>query len=89
MREKLSSGFPTTSDINWVIQPLKMARDLKFRNKEVEGLHYLGSKNKGADQLCGYCIADLGLCFRVYMYAKIRFSHYTPQITLRSDIIIT
>ena len=31
--------------------------------EEVEGLYYLCSENKGADQLCGYCKADLRLCF--------------------------
>ena len=30
-RETMSSGFPTRSDMNWGIQPLKMARGLKFR----------------------------------------------------------
>ena len=29
----------------------------------VEGLYYLCSKNKGADQLRSYCAADLRLCF--------------------------
>ena len=50
-----------------------MARGLKFRIKKVERLYYLCSKNKGADQLCGYredqlCgyrEADLRLCFRI------------------------
>ena len=46
------------------VQLQKMARGLKFGNKEVEGLYCLCSKNKGADQLCGYCAADLSLCFR-------------------------
>ena len=27
-------------------------------------LHYPSSENKGADQLCSYCTADLRLCFR-------------------------
>ena len=42
-----------------------MARDLKFRIKEVERLYYLCSENKGADQLRGYREADLRLCFRI------------------------
>ena len=33
--------------------------------KEVEGLYYLYSKNKGADQLHGYLASDLRLCFRI------------------------
>ena len=40
-----------------------MARGLKFRIKKVEGLYYLCSENKGADQLRGYREADLRLCF--------------------------
>ena len=52
---------------NRAVQKQKMARDLKFRIKEVEGLYYLilCSENKGADQLCGYHEADLRLCFRI------------------------
>ena len=42
-----------------------MARGLKFRIQEVEGLYYLCSENKGADQLRGYREADLRLCFRI------------------------
>ena len=34
----MSSGFPTRSDTTRAVQPLKMARGLKFRNKEEEGL---------------------------------------------------
>ena len=48
-----------------------MARGLNFRFKEVEGLHYLCSENKGADQLCGYF---------VFAYAKSRFSHDAAHI---------
>ena len=40
-----------------------MATGLKFRIEEVEGLHYLCSENKGADQLHGFHAADFGLCF--------------------------
>ena len=28
--ENRSSGFPTTSDTNWAVQPQKIARGLKF-----------------------------------------------------------
>ena len=31
----------------------------------MEGLYYLSSENKGADQLRGYREADLRLCFRI------------------------
>ena len=44
--------FPTWSDSNQAVQPKKMARGLKFRIWKVEGLCYLCSENKGADQLC-------------------------------------
>ena len=43
-----------------------MARGMKFLVYEVEELYYLCSKNKGADQLCGYPEADLRLCFRIF-----------------------
>ena len=55
--------FPTWSDTNWAVQLQKMARGLKFRIKEVEGLYYLCSENRGADQLRGHREADLRLCF--------------------------
>ena len=57
------SGFPTRSNTNGAVQPQKMARGLKFQILEVEGLYYLYSENKGADQLRSYCAADLRLCF--------------------------
>ena len=43
----------------------KIFRGLKFWVKEVEGLYYPCSENKGTDQLRGYREADLCLCFRV------------------------
>ena len=57
-----------------------MARGLKFRILEVEGLYYPCSENKDADQLRGYREADLRLCFRIY--AKSRFSHDAAQINV-------
>ena len=42
-----------------------MARGLKLRIKEEEGLFYPCSKSKGADQLRGYREADLRLGFRI------------------------
>ena len=57
--------FPTWSDTNQAVQLQKMARGLKFQIKEVEGLYYPCSENKGADQLRGYCEADMRLCFRI------------------------
>ena len=56
-------GFPTRLDTNWAVQ--SQARSLKFRIDKEEELYYPSSKNKGADQLCSYCTADLRLCFRL------------------------
>ena len=53
------------SDTNQAVLSLNMARGLKFRIQKVEGLYYLCSENKGADQLRGYREADLCLCFRI------------------------
>ena len=76
--------FLTWSDTNQAVQSQKMARGLKFR--KVEGLYYLCSENKGADQLRGHHEADLRLCFRI---AKHWFSHDTAHLCtqqrLRSD----
>ena len=60
-----------------------MARALKFCIKEEEGLYYLCSENKGADQLRGYREADLRLCFRI---CKSRFSHDEAQLVLIDKI---
>ena len=49
-----------------------MTRGMRFRIEEVEGLYYLCSENKGADQLRGYRETDLRLCFRI---CKNPFSH--------------
>ena len=62
--------FPTWSETNQAVQLQKMARGLKFRIQKVEGLHYLCSENKGADQLRGYSEADLRLCFRICTQQK-------------------
>ena len=43
-----------------------MVRGLKFLIKKVEEFYYLCSKNIDTDQLSGYCVADLRLCFRIY-----------------------
>ena len=52
--------FLTWSDTNQAVQLQNMVRCLKE-----EGLYYLCSENKGADQLRGNRKADLLLCFRV------------------------
>ena len=64
MRKPVSE-FPTRSDTNQAVQPLKMSRGMKFRIQVVEGLNYPCSENKGADLLRGYREADLRLCFRI------------------------
>ena len=69
--------FPTWSDTNKAVELQKMARCLKFQIKEVEGLNYPCSENKGADQLRGYREADLRLRFRI---CKMLFSHDTAQM---------
>ena len=70
--------FPIWSDTNQAVQLQKMATGLKFRIFKVEGLHYLCSENKGADQLRSYCAADLRLSYGIY--AKRWFSHDVSQI---------
>ena len=55
----------TRSYTNQPVQPLEMARSWKFCIKEVEGLYYPSSENKGADQRRCYHEADLRLCFRI------------------------
>ena len=56
---------PTWSDTNQAVQLQNMAKGLKFRIKKVEGLYYICSENKGADQFRGYREAALRLCFRI------------------------
>ena len=57
--------FPTYSDTNQAVQLQKIARGMKFWIMKVEGSYYLGSENKGANQLRGHREADLRLCFRI------------------------
>ena len=55
----------TMSDTNQSVQSQKQAISLIFWVKVEEEVSYLCSENKGADQLRGYCEADLCLCFRL------------------------
>ena len=66
-REKWSLGFQTRSDTNQPVQSQKKARILKFWIEVEEELYYptCSNKNKGPDQLCSYCTADLRFCFRI------------------------
>ena len=82
--KKTSSGFPIRSDTNPAVKPQKMVRSLKFPIYEVEGLYYLCSENKGADQLCGYCTADLRLCFCI---CKNRFSHDAAHMIMNFLVV--
>ena len=43
---------------------------LEFQMSDEEGLYYLCSENKGSNQLCSYCVADLRLCFRICNKSK-------------------
>ena len=49
-QENRSPEVPTRSDANQAVHPQKIVRGLKFQIKEVQGLFYLLSENKGADQ---------------------------------------
>ena len=64
LRENRSSGFPTRSDTNKIVQPNKMAGGLGFRIKiEEERSHYPCRENKGTDRPRCHREADLRLCF--------------------------
>ena len=69
--------FLTWADTNQVVQLQKMSRDLKFRIKKEEGLYYLCSENKGADQLP---VTAKLICVFVFAYAKCWFSQDAAQI---------
>ena len=60
------------SDTNRPVQSHKQARGLKVLIYVDEGLYYLSSENKDADQLSECAIiartADLRLCFRICRY---------------------
>ena len=66
--------------MNWSVEYRKMARCLNFCIQVEKELYYLCSENKGADQLCSNCTADLRLFFR---RGKIRFSHDAVQFSMR------
>ena len=62
-----------------------MARGLKFRIYEVEGLYYLCSENKGTDQLRGHREGNREaklICVFVFAYAKKRLSHNGAHIKI-------
>ena len=58
----------------------------KFWIKKVEKLYYLYRENKGADQLRGYCEADLRLCFRIGKIPVFsRCGSYTAWLYLKQN----
>ena len=63
MQENRSSGFTTSSDTNRTGQLQKKAGRLKFWLYVEKESYYPCSENRGADQLCSYCTADLHLSF--------------------------
>ena len=69
--------FPTWSDTNQAVQLHIMARGLKLRIQEVEGLYHPCCENKGADQL--RVNAKLIYVF-VFADAKCLFSHDTAHV---------
>ena len=62
---KPTMWFLNRSNTNWAVQPQKQDRGLKFWIEVEVVLYYPCSENKGADQLCSYCEADLPLCCRI------------------------
>ena len=62
MTEKLFTWPLSKNETNRAEESQKMARGLKLHIKEEKGLLNLCSKNKGADQLRYYHIADVRLC---------------------------
>ena len=79
-------GLSTRSDTNRAVQSQKMARGSKFRIKKGEGLYYICSDNKGADQLRGYRAADLRLCFRLYAKKGFIMTQLISRNLLRSNV---
>ena len=65
LHEKTNNLGSDSSDTNQAVQSQNKARSLKLWIQVEEELHYPCSKNKGADQPCSYCTADLRLCFRL------------------------
>ena len=65
----------TRSDTNQAVQPLEMARRLKFCIKEVEVFYYSSSENKA---LISFAVT----CVFVFAYAKCLFSHDAAQMLI-------
>ena len=76
-RDVRKSVFGVSDQVQRKPPSEKKATSLEFRTFEEEKLYYPCSENKGADQLCSFCTADLRLCFRV---GKIRVCHNVAHI---------
>ena len=68
--------FPTWSDTNQAVHLQKMAKGLKFRNKEVEELYYPCSEKK---TLTSFAVTAKPTCVFIFAYAKCWFSHDAAQ----------
>ena len=60
---------------------------------EEEGLYYLCSENKGADQLRGYREADLRLCFRIciksgFLLTRLKYNWLISNVQLSGKLRI-
>ena len=64
----------------FINQPVQSQKQLEISDINKEELYYSSSENKGADQLCSYCTADLIYAF-VFTYAKILFSHDATHLS--------
>ena len=69
----------TRSDKNQALQPLEMARGLKFCTKEVEILYYPVAKTKA---LISFAVTAKLICVFVLAYAKRWFSHDVAHINV-------
>ena len=81
--ENLSSGLATRPDKNRAVQSQKMARCLKFRIYEVDGLYYLSSEKTKALISCIVTVQlKYAFCF---INAKSRFSHDVAKMACVPD----
>ena len=62
------------SDTNRAVLSLNMARGLKFRIQKEEGLYYPCTVAK-TKALISFAVTAKLICFFVFVYSKIRFSH--------------
>ena len=72
--ENRYSGFPTRADTNRALQPLKMAKDLKFWIGGIVLSMWRKERHWSAAQL---------ICAFVFAHAKIRFLQNEAQIVLK------